>query len=326
MSIEVGLRAPGPEMAAMVARAERWAAMATDPDVDAAALDACHFALEAAGDAPWRDGAMIWAGTHYGDFTLPSLSAVASAPPGTLRRPGPWPWLEPLLNRHARHGARALVLGGACGGASLSIPEHFTAVTVLDAAPYALALGDALSARLRAGAPLRLPVLREPWRHESLPLALPVAAGERLARCTWMLADAVDPPLAAGAFDLVLALGLLDSVRDPWFVLQQSAALVAPHGLLVVAAPWCDRPDITPAGLSLTAIARAKGHHNPTDALVAGAFWSDDGRGRSGALDPPEWPRCLGRRDGVPWRVRSHDRMSTLWALDVAWFRAPGTT
>ncbi len=326
MAIEVDLAAAGPTMAAMVERAERWAAMVTDPGAESAAVFACERELEAAGDAPWIAGALTWAGTHFGAFTLPSLERPASAAQLPPRRPGPWPWLAPLLAKHARQGDQALLLGGACGGASLAIAERFTSATVLDAAPHALALGDALATKLRIGAPVQLRLQREPWRRESLPLVLPATVGARLARCRWLLADAVAPPLAAGAFDLVLALGLLDSVRDPWFVLQQAAALTAPGGLLVVAAPWCDRPDITPQALSLTTIALAKGHRSPMDALVAGAFWPDDGRGRSGALDPAEWPICLGRRGGVPWRVRSHDRLSTRWAMDVAWFRAPNAS
>jgi len=306
----VGVRAPTPALLAMAERACAWARAAVTPAADGDA--GADWRRGVAADQAWIDSALVWAGTHFGPHAAP---AVADPP---------WPWLGPVLAQHPPPPGPALILGGACGGAALQLPDACGSTTVVDAAPHALALGAALTERLRHGAPVALPMRREPWAIERLPLALPPAAARRLAQTSWPLADAADPLLAAGGFGVVACLGLLDSVADPWCVLQQAAALVAADGLLLIAAPWCDRPEITPPERSLTTLARRRGFASPSDALAAGALWRDDGGERRGALDEADWPRLRWRADSLPWVVRSHDRLQTHWRLDALLFQAPG--
>ncbi len=68
-----------------------------------------------------------------------------------------------------------------------------------------------------------------------------------------LLADALDPPLAAGSFDAVLAINLLDSCRDPGLMLQQALALLAPGGRLVLSSPLHWKREVTPPPLWLSA-------------------------------------------------------------------------
>jgi SAM-dependent methyltransferase len=61
-----------------------------------------------------------------------------------------------------------------------------------------------------------------------------------------VLGDSLDPPLVGGSFDNVLLLGAVDSVRDPWLLLAQADALLAPGGRLLVATPFAWLDEVTP--------------------------------------------------------------------------------
>jgi SAM-dependent methyltransferase len=50
--------------------------------------------------------------------------------------------------------------------------------------------------------------------------------------------DALDPPLIPGMFDRVVALNVLDSVRQPGQLLSVVDALCAPHGELILSSPY----------------------------------------------------------------------------------------
>jgi len=71
------------------------------------------------------------------------------------------------------------------------------------------------------------------------------------ARGPVVLADALNPPFLARSFELVLALNLLDSCRDPGLMLQQALALVAPGGRLALASPFHWQESVTPRSLWL---------------------------------------------------------------------------
>jgi SAM-dependent methyltransferase len=61
---------------------------------------------------------------------------------------------------------------------------------------------------------------------------------ERAANVTLVCADALDPPLVPGAFDRVVAINLLDSVRSPRQLLAVMAGLCAPGGELILTSPY----------------------------------------------------------------------------------------
>ena len=53
-------------------------------------------------------------------------------------------------------------------------------------------------------------------------------------------------PIAAGSFDLVLLLDVLEHVPDPAFVLAEIRRLLAPHGRLIISLPFLYREHETP--------------------------------------------------------------------------------
>lgn len=61
-----------------------------------------------------------------------------------------------------------------------------------------------------------------------------------------LLADAHDPPFLAESFDHVLLLNLLDSCREPYLVLQQADALLAPGGTLLISCAFAWQDSVTP--------------------------------------------------------------------------------
>lgn len=68
-----------------------------------------------------------------------------------------------------------------------------------------------------------------------------VAAGDRVVgqdRRQLVCGDALDPPLIQGMFDRVVALNVLDSVRQPRQLLSVVDGLCAPHGELILSSPY----------------------------------------------------------------------------------------
>lgn len=59
------------------------------------------------------------------------------------------------------------------------------------------------------------------------------------------IADALEPPVHDGVADIVLALNLLDNVRDPFALLTALDRMLKPGGLLVIGSPFAWRDDLT---------------------------------------------------------------------------------
>ncbi len=59
-----------------------------------------------------------------------------------------------------------------------------------------------------------------------------------LANVTLACGDVLDPPLVPGAYDRVVALNMLDSVREPTQLLSVADALCAPGGELILSSPY----------------------------------------------------------------------------------------
>jgi len=79
---------------------------------------------------------------------------------------------------------------------------------------------------------------------------------------TLLCADALDPPLLPRMFDRVVALNLLDSIRDPHALLAVLDGLCAPGGELVLSSPYAWKT-------SVTGDAERFGGANPAEALAA---------------------------------------------------------
>src|SRR6185503_4109279 len=113
----------------------------------------------------------------------------------------------------------------------------------------------------------------------------------------------LDPPLAPGAFDRVVALNLLDSVHAPLQLLSVLDGLTAPSGELIVASPYSWQSHVV-------------GEEH-----------------RFGELDPGnELARRLTEGEGLEARYRIDDEADLLWwlrrdarsgqAYSVHWLRA----
>ena len=79
-----------------------------------------------------------------------------------------------------------------------------------------------------------------------------VPPAPRRGRMSWLCADIHNPPLMAEAFDLVVAINLIDSTPEPVIALGQAAAMVRPGGHLLLAQPDAWSTQATPASEWLT--------------------------------------------------------------------------
>jgi hypothetical protein len=157
-------------------------------------------------------------------------------------------WVEPACASHARDVARWLLelgqprdgmlaaLGCALGREAWEWPGP---TLLVDAHLPSLLAARALLAEGRLDA--LLPEGGHDWR--PLRLVAPRAPPERAGL---LCADVLDPPFDAGALPQVLAPNLLDSVSNPWLLLQQLAASTADGGWLAVTSPFAWRAEVTP--------------------------------------------------------------------------------
>jgi SAM-dependent methyltransferase len=229
-------------------------------------------------DAPYLSALAIFGGAHFGRWATPPL------PSPSLR------WIDTAL-AHARPlpAGPASILGAATGGEALALPPE-REVVVLDGSVPLLGLLSGLAAVDQP-----LPVQTTPGRYSTRRVALPGPVRERLRRLRLVAADAREPPLRPGAFALVLALNLLDSITHPRELLLQARALLAPGGALVLSSPFNWDDHVTPPARRLDA--DLPPHADRDAALEA----------RLAAL----WPDLVLRwsdRD-VPWPLRVHDRL-----------------
>jgi uncharacterized protein YbaR (Trm112 family)/SAM-dependent methyltransferase len=70
-------------------------------------------------------------------------------------------------------------------------------------------------------------------------------AGDLATPATLLCGDALDPPLLPGVYDRVVALNLIDSVRDPYQLLSVVDGLCAPGGELILTSPFSWQTSIT---------------------------------------------------------------------------------
>ena len=96
--------------------------------------------------------------------------------------------------------------------------------------------------RMASEGEIVLPFRVEGRRFESVRLSAPPAPG----RIHLIQGDITAPPFVAESFPAIAAISVLDAVPDPLFALGQIDALLAPGGLLVLAAPYHFEAFVTP--------------------------------------------------------------------------------
>lgn len=151
---------------------------------------------------------------HYGDL---------------LGEPAAWSVFAPFLE--LLPDGDVVELGCGAGRVALELATPRRRVVALDTDPALLACAAAVRdsgefpAFLRdIGAMYRPATVRAPHlRGRPVELAI---------------ADALDPPLAAGTFDAVVALNLLDNVRVPSTLVGQIDALLRPGGVALLSTPY----------------------------------------------------------------------------------------
>ncbi len=127
-------------------------------------------------------------------------------------------------------------------------------------------------------------------RHYEPALARASPAINRTLAC----GDVLDPPLVPGAFHRVVALNVIDSVRDPKQLLAVCDALCARSGELILSSPYT-----WPAGVP------GFGGADPAAALVAILRTGDDLRARYEIVDEAEltWTLRRDARTEVAYRI-----------------------
>jgi SAM-dependent methyltransferase/uncharacterized protein YbaR (Trm112 family) len=121
----------------------------------------------------------------------------------------------------------------------------------------------------------------------------------------FMVADAMDPPFKGQAFDMVCGLNILDNVSVPLTLLGQMDALLRPDGRLVLGSPydwntantdlaqWLEYADMTPAQMVVN--------------ILTGRLFPQTGMAYA----------ILEEHKAVPWALRQHDRLTSLFQVHM---------
>lgn len=197
--------------------------------------------------------------------------------------------VESWLSRHSpARDLPILELGAALGThAPTWLSRTDAEVALLDLRPSMARL----SRRLLRAERVAIPWRRVARRFEPLTLELPGPPVDP-RRVRHVIADALAPPFLAERFGLVVAFGLIDAIWDPWVLLGQLDALVAPGGLLLLAQPFHYEP-----------------HAQSPDAWLDGPAALR--RALAGGLPGLEHLdfRVLEEADTVPWPLPAHNRL-----------------
>jgi SAM-dependent methyltransferase/uncharacterized protein YbaR (Trm112 family) len=185
--------------------------------------------------APEALGAALPIAAAWGDPARRLRAAGTRVQAAAAYAPGTSPliaWVSSVLEAHAPAGAsRGLDLGCGAGGAACALSARLAHVLAIDASGTALRLGRAIASGLES---ILVPEVGSRVRT----VAVEPPPGTRADRITWLGGDVHNPPIAGAEFDVVVALNLLDTVRDPSLVLAQALAALRPHGLLILGCPF----------------------------------------------------------------------------------------
>ena len=239
-----------------------------------------------------------WVGFH--DW-MPERWQAPGCPPPLASEVMKWLDREADENARAKGGVRAIV-GAALGREAWAVDEGET--LLFDAhLPSLLA-----AQRLARDGSLELPIATDSVHWERVCVSAP---SPRKGRTAMVCGDVHDPPFEAEVFRSVIALNLIDSVRDPYTMFGQSHALVAPGGLLTVGSPFTWRTSITQQSRWLESMGSAS--DSAEDVLMK----------LSVELDPPLELRCRDRRS---WWLRVTDHETICYQNVMLCFERPHNT
>lgn len=237
-----------------------------------------------------------WAQAHWGPYADPPLPAPAMA---WLRD-----WLPPS---DALPAGPVLVLGCGAGGELPYLTLPGRQLLAVDAHPMLVQFAQAVATGFA-----QVPYRQRPDRFGVRPLRVPPPLRHVLAATEFACANALDPPLPAESCAMVVALNLVDSVPDPFVLLQQCEALLRPGGVLLLSSPYNWQEAITPQTHWFDR------HIPPTLGQVAGVEALLTGRLMPGFLDSLHVERSA---DGVVWDLAVHERYTARYLLHVVRLR-----
>jgi len=234
-----------------------------------------------------------WAAAHWGRFAEPPL-------------PGPdlsWvrDWLPPEL---PLPDGPVAVLGCGPGAELGQVRMPGRELIAWDGHPLLVAFGLYLAEIPGDLVPYR----QAPGRLGVRSLRVPESVREDLRGVRLACADALDPPLAAESCAAVLAFNLVDSVVDPFLLLQQCEALLRPGGVLLLSSPYNWQQTITPPTLWFDR------HLPATMGQAAGVEALLTGQVVPGFLDSMQMERAA---DGVAWDLPVHPRFTAHYRLHI---------
>ncbi|MFI5075954.1 MAG: methyltransferase domain-containing protein [Vicinamibacteria bacterium] len=247
----------------------------------AAACDAAS-ALDPVG-LLWRERMLeaVFTLAHYPEHATAPIAESLRGNAVTLAGLGAW------IDRHATP-AMTPALDVGCGPGRLLFdlaPRFAGGVIGLDLRVGMLRIARRL---LDAGR------ISLPWRlHGRAFVPITVRAPRPVAPVVRLVQGSVyRAPVAPAGHALVSALSLLDILPDPLAGLAALDALVAPHGLLLVASPYQWDPDVTPPE----------------------RWWSSPEATLRDALTARGY-RLIEEAAALPWAIPSHDRLVHHYAL-----------
>ncbi len=193
-----------------------------------------------------------------------------------------------------RAGGRALDVGTACGRMTFELArDHDLAVGV----DTSIRLVDA-AVQIRGGETISYMARIEGDLVEERSAGLPEEITNE-TNAWFAVADAHLLPFPPESFDTVLALNLIDRVREPIRVLRELVRIVAPSGRLIVASPYTWLEEFTPRSNWLGGISGFRGAHRIREIL---------------GLE-------LEHEESLPFFIPHHERLGQLGRSHVQTFR-----
>ncbi|MSP92795.1 MAG: methyltransferase domain-containing protein [Myxococcales bacterium] len=267
----------------------------------------------AAGDSPEPDTFAAHALDHLATYAPAHWGAWADVDASLdLPRPVPFPWLASWLGDvDMLPAGPILALGCGPGGDLPALAATGREVWTLDPDLAALAY----VAQVAAGGAVALPVRSAAHRTVVRTLRVPADVQRALAEVQLVCGTALDPPFRADTFAAIVAINVVDSVPDPWLLLQQAEAMLVDGGVLLLAAPWNWTDSVTPPACRLDrALPPEAPYREGMEALLTGRVVPT-------FLDALTLERSA---DGIPWSLTVHPRYTARYRMHVLRLRKSG--
>lgn len=129
-------------------------------------------------------------------------------------------------------------------------------------------------------------------------------------RVDFWACDATALPFTEGTFSAVTALNVLDCMHAPGEFLASLATVLAPAGRAMLTTPYDWSPAATPVEAWLGGHSQRAPADGSSKAALRSLLAQDRARGGPGL-------ELLAEREGLPWRVRLHERSTMLYDLHL---------